>query len=171
MRLFIAVNFNDDTKARLIKLQDELRAKSSGGSFPPIENMHLTLVFIGECDENQSSVIKSVMNTVHFEPFEIFIDRIGNFRRDGGDLWWAGVREDEQLIRLQRQLANTLILKGFDIEARKYSPHITLGRRVKTTEKAWQIEGFGENVYGFELMKSILKNGKNVYISMHEIHG
>jgi len=154
-----------------MRLRDELREKSSGGSFPSAENMHLTLVFLGECDEKDATVIKTVMNTVSFEPFEIFIDRVGKFKRDGGDIWWAGIRENRQLSELQRQLAERLIFKGVDVENRKYSPHITLGRRVKTAEQVWRIDGFGEKVSGFELMKSEKINGKNVYFSTFKRNG
>ena len=48
MRLFIAINFNDDTHNRLIALRDELRSRSERGNFSLPENLHLTLAFIGE---------------------------------------------------------------------------------------------------------------------------
>jgi len=32
-----------------------------------------------------------------FEPFDITIDCAGRFKRDSGDIWWAGVRENKVL--------------------------------------------------------------------------
>jgi nitroreductase len=53
MRLFIAINFNTDTRNRLIALQEELRTKSQSGNFSRDENLHLTLAFIGEVSPNK----------------------------------------------------------------------------------------------------------------------
>jgi 2'-5' RNA ligase len=71
MRLFIAINFNTDTRMQLLALRDELRIRSRRGSFTVPENLHLTLVFLGECDEAQTSSVKKVMSTINFEPFPI----------------------------------------------------------------------------------------------------
>ena len=43
MRLFIAPNFTDETRARLFVLRDELRAHSTRGNFSLPEKLHLTL--------------------------------------------------------------------------------------------------------------------------------
>jgi len=171
MRLFIAINFNDGTKSRLLRLRDELSKKSSGGNFSLIENMHLTLVFLGECDPGQTAIVKAVMDKVKFGPFEIAIDSIGKFAREGGDIWWAGARENKALTELQRELTDKLIFEGFDLEKRKYSPHITLGRKVETDEKPWRIEPFGETTYAFELMKSERLNNRMVYTAIHRRNG
>ena len=48
MRLFVAINFNNETRSRLLDLRDELRGKSQRGNFTAPENLHLTLAFIGE---------------------------------------------------------------------------------------------------------------------------
>jgi len=171
MRLFIAINFNNDTKARLLGLRDKLKEKAVKGDFSLAENMHLTLVFLGECDTKQAAVIKSVMDEVNFKPFEAAIGRVGRFRRDGGDVWWAGVQESEPLLELQRELTDKLAAKGFDIEKRKYSPHITLGRRVTADVLPENIEAFGERICAFELMKSERVNGRMVYTEIHKSTG
>ncbi|MDR2571526.1 MAG: RNA 2',3'-cyclic phosphodiesterase, partial [Oscillospiraceae bacterium] len=143
MRLFVAINFNEATKQGLLALSDELRGESSGGRFSLPENLHLTLAFLGECDGKQTTAVKSVLDTVIFDPFEITIDCVGRFKRDGGEIWWAGVREDKILSDLQRTLAAGLCSCGFTCDKRKYSPHITLGREIVTTANPRQIEPFG----------------------------
>ena len=39
MRLFIAINFNNNTRSRLLSLRDELRSRSERGSFTLPENV------------------------------------------------------------------------------------------------------------------------------------
>ena len=167
MRLFIAINFTNKTRSQLLALCDELRGKSERGRYSLPENLHLTLIFLGDCDAKQTATVKSVIDAANFEPFEITIDCVGRFRRNGGDLWWAGVRENKVLSELHRSLAFALCSNGFILEKRKYSPHITLAREVRTDINPWMIEPFGETVSRIDLMKSERLNGKQTYTSIH----
>jgi len=168
MRLFIAINFNNNTKSRLLTLRDELEQKSEKGKFSLPENLHLTLVFLGECDFKKAAVIKAVMDSINIIPFEITIDQMGCFKRDNGDIWWAGIQENKPLLDLQNQLTDKLIMSEFMLEKRKYSPHITLGREIITNAQSQSIESFSENVSAFQLMKSERINGKLTYTAIYE---
>ena len=175
MRLFVAINFNDETRARLIALQDELRSCSVRGRFSLPENLHLTLAFLGECDVKQTTAIKAVMNEINFDPFVINIDRVGRFKRDGGKqrvpaksvaTWWAGIQESKALAKLHSDLTDKLTAADFKLDKRKFNPHITLGREIITSAAPWQIPPFGETVTNIELMKSERINGKLTYTSI-----
>jgi 2'-5' RNA ligase len=171
MRLFIAINFNETTKQELLALSDELRGASSSGRFSLPENLHLTLVFLGECDGKQTTAAKSILDAIVFEPFDITIDCVGRFKRDGGDIWWAGVRENKILSDLQRTLTAGLCSNGFTCDKRKYSPHITLGREIITRANPRQIKPFGETVTNIDLMKSERIGGKLTYTSIYQREG
>ena len=166
MRLFIAINFNKNTRMRLLELRDQLRSMSKRGNYSAAENLHLTLAFLGECDGRQYAAAKSSLATVSFEPFNLAIERIGRFRRNGGDIWWAGLREDKVLLTLQSDLTSKLIAAGFTLERRGYTPHITLGRVIVTDAVPWQIEPFGETINSIDLMKSERINGKLTYTAI-----
>ena len=166
-RLFISINFNHETKCRLTALQDTLRARSKRGNFTLLENLHLTLAFLGECDLTQTATIKSSMDASNFDPFDLKIDRTGYFKGSDGDIWWAGISENDALQDLQHKITHNLSAAGFRPEKRKYSPHITLGRRVITTMKPAQIEPFGETAHKIHLMKSERVNGKLTYTSIY----
>ena len=168
MRLFVAVNFNDTTCASLMALRDELRHKAVRGKFSVPENLHLTLVFLGECDAEQAARAKAAMDAVNLTSFTVTIDRIGRFRRDGGDIWWAGIREDKPLINLHQDLTDRLTSVGFELEKRRYSPHVTLGREVVSKESPREIEPFGETVSMIELMKSEHIYGKLTYTAIYK---
>jgi 2'-5' RNA ligase len=167
LRLFVAINFNAHTRSRLLALRDELRDKAERGRFSAPENLHLTLAFLGECDGKRTAAAKSVVTSMEFAPFEVAVERIGNFR---GDLWWAGLREDKPLPALQRDLSDRLAAAGFTLERRRFSPHITLGREVATDAKPWKIEPFGETVRSIELMKSERIGGKLTYTTIARSH-
>jgi 2'-5' RNA ligase len=167
MRLFIAINFNDDTRSRLVSLRDELRSRSKRGNFTVAENLHLTLVFLGECGAEQAGIIRAVISETAFDPFPVSIERVGRFRRDGGDLWWAGVKESKPLQDLYSDLTGRLTNAGFSLEKRQYSPHITLGRKVVTEAAPWGVSPFAETVTSIELMKSETVGGKLTYTAVN----
>ena len=167
MRLFIAINFNGSTRSELVALRDILKLSSTKGRFTLDENLHLTLIFLGDCDSGQKDTAIAVMESVSFEPFFIELDRIGRFKRNGSDLWWAGVKESKQLLQLQQDLADKLRHAGFSAEKRKYSPHITLGREIITTEKDRSVVPFGETVMEIDLMESTRLNGKLAYVPVY----
>ena len=167
MRLFIAINFNSETKNRLIALCKELRRNSSHGRFSLPENLHLTLAFIGECDAKQTVAVKSAMDVTVFEPFDLVTNSIGCYRRDSGDLWWTGVQKHEMLLKLHQTLTTALQQNGIECDRRKYSPHITLGREIVTKTQPREIEPFGETVAKIELMKSERIDGKLTYTAIY----
>ena len=166
MQLFIAVNFNDDTKKGLLDICELLRSRCERGRYTAPENLHLTLAFLGECDAKQTAVIKAVIDEIIFDPFVINIERVGRFRRDSGDLWWAGIMRSKPLTKLHGNLTDKLIAAGFRLDKRKFNPHITLGREIITNATPWQIPPFGETVTSIELMKSERINGKLTYTSI-----
>jgi len=167
MRLFFALNFSNNTKARLVSLQDELRLQSVGGNFTAPENLHLTLAFLGECSPKQLISAKIALNLMKIELMNIQIDCLGCFRRDAGDIWWAGVAENDALMKLQRELSNKLISVGFKLDNRKYNPHITLARDITVHSSLREIEPFDETILEVELMKSERMRGKMVYTAVH----
>jgi len=167
MRLFIAINFNSDARARLLAMRDELRSRTERGNFSLPENLHLTLAFLGECTARQTADVKTAIDSASFNPFDIRIERIGRFRRNNGDIWWAGLHGSNSLLNLHRELIDKLIAAGFTLDRREYKPHITLGREIVTDTAPWRIEPFGETVTAIELMKSERIVGKLAYTAIH----
>ncbi|MDR1510173.1 MAG: RNA 2',3'-cyclic phosphodiesterase [Synergistaceae bacterium] len=121
----------------------------------------VTLVFIGEVNPKKIETIKAIFDTVTFAPFMASVTRLGTFSR--GTLWWAGLRDDKPLMDLQREIEHKLALCGFEMDGRKYSPHITLGREVMTDAKPWNIAPLGETVSVIDMMKSERIGGKLTY--------
>ena len=165
MRLFIAINFSDEIKAAAAKVRDQIKAAALRGRFSFDENLHLTLVFIGECSEAQASAIKKVLDDTVFSPFMLSFDTAGCFKREGGDTWWLGLRQSDALLALQAKLSARLGQSGFTLESRKYTPHITLGREVKMPAgyEPPKIASTEFGVTSIELMKSEYINSKLTY--------
>lgn len=128
MRLFVAVNFDEEAKDRLENAITDLKAAAVSGNFTLRENLHLTLAFIGETD--RADAAKRALDAVKAAPFDFRISGIGWFERRGEYLYWAGTQDVPPLLALRRKVCAALAAQGFDIEDRKFKAHVTLGRRV-----------------------------------------
>ena len=138
MRLFIAINCNDETKKRLLSVQDKIKSQSLKGNFSRPENIHLTLVFLGETPENQVPAICSAIQEAMSPPaapFALTFSRTGCFTHSGKELWWIGAeRADPSLLTLKnirQRITGGLSVKGIAFDNRSFNPHITLGREIK----------------------------------------
>ena len=173
MRLFLSISLNDELRGDLAAVVDELRRRASEGRFTLPENLHLTLAFLGECDQYQLDVAISAMNELHFEPFDLRIEGMGTFKQRGGDLWWAGVQKCDELMTLQRDLARELRQQGFELEQRKYKPHITLGRQIHLPQHSQGgLIGVSakQQVNSFELMQSDRIGNRLNYTTLYTRH-
>lgn len=132
MRAFVAVELPDQIQNNIYELQNKLRQCGINLKWVRPENMHLTLVFLGEINESLVPQLAEKLNAIvaNHQAFDLEIAGLGefpNFRV--AKVQWVGISEgEEQLCSLQRDIEKCA--KGFRIKVdkRKYHPHITLGR-------------------------------------------
>ncbi|HWP51574.1 MAG TPA: RNA 2',3'-cyclic phosphodiesterase [Clostridia bacterium] len=132
MRLFIAINFDQETKRNIIAVQQRLR-QLGPGNFSPPENLHLTLVFLGEVAPERVAAVQSAMDLTAVRPMTLAFDHVGCFERDGSDIWWFGLEENNLLMSMRKDLSGHLSDAGFRLESRRFLPHMTLAREVRLT--------------------------------------
>lgn len=90
MRLFVAILLSEPVKDMLMQTIRQLQPAVLDGRFSHRENLHLTLAFLGE------SSLKPAQQALHQlsgPSFAMTVEGVGRFRRDGGDILWAGVRK------------------------------------------------------------------------------
>ncbi|MBR0374183.1 MAG: RNA 2',3'-cyclic phosphodiesterase [Mogibacterium sp.] len=122
MRLFIAIQLNDDMREALLDMQDRMREIGVQGNYTRPENLHLTAAFIGEYPAPEE--VLEALETVRFRPFELAFGETGAFDR----LWWAGLAENPQLFAVVRKVRRALADAGIPFDRKKFRPHITLIR-------------------------------------------
>jgi 2'-5' RNA ligase len=136
MRLFIAVDLDDEARAAMASAQKRLAAgmgdasRSSLKWIPP-DRLHLTLVFLGEVDEARARAVTEAMGaSVAHAPFDLAYVGAGVFPARGAPkVLWAGVGAGaREVIDLERALAARVAEVGHRIEGRPFSPHLTLAR-------------------------------------------
>ena len=132
IRCFLAVELSDELAGPVGQLIHQLAPDGPGVKWVEPENLHLTLKFFGDIDELETyDIAKCVSRAIQgTEPFAIRLRGVGAFPgRDRPRTLWVGVEEGkEQLGALQASVENGLGELGYPREARRFEPHLTVGR-------------------------------------------
>ena len=166
LRTFFAISPDDPARAALAE-GARWSAKSCGGRPTPAELIHLTLVFIGSTKREGVADLVAMMNAIEQPAFELTLDSIGWFRRNG--IVWAGSQSPpEALIALQALLARSAERLGFSLDVRPYSPHLTLARDAHRSPPSTTVSPSQSwRVSSFELMSSHLGGTGPRYEVLH----
>jgi 2'-5' RNA ligase len=133
LRTFIGVDIGKLIRDRAVSLQEALARTGAEVKWVEPENLHVTLLFLGEVDDRTvPDVCRVVAEQVQAHPvFSMSIERVGCFpnpRRPR--VLWMGVGEGTQELRAIHDALETALLDlgCYRREERQYTPHITLGR-------------------------------------------
>ncbi len=160
MRLFLAIQLSPAVREALLTAQDALR-RQGRGSFPPPDNLHLTLAFLGETEDPAGA--RAFLSQVSCRPFSL---AVGGPPGHFGDLWWAGVRADPALEELAVSLQADLRSRGFCLEDRPWLPHVTLVRRWQGEAPQVTVPHAKMVVRQISLLRSDQIDGKRVYTEL-----
>jgi 2'-5' RNA ligase len=135
MRVFIAIDIDEDNRAALGNLQQRLQSKvdikKSDAKWVKPENIHLTLKFLGEIRDEQVVDVCNVVKEVadRHNSFDLDIESVGHFGGRNARVLWIGTGKGrENLLQLQKDLEQQLASAGWPPEKRAYSGHLTLCR-------------------------------------------
>ena len=92
------------------------------------ENLHLTLVFLGDCPEPALEAAHEGFEALRERAFPLSLQGLGLFGKDKPRVAWAGVAPSPALIRLQARVETIARRAGCPVDGRKFVPHVTLGR-------------------------------------------
>lgn len=125
MRLFIAIELPTGLKNEL----DRLRTDIPGARWVPREQLHLTLAFLGEVDEETAGRLIAQLATIRADSFTLTFSGIGSFPdRQRPRVVWIGVKTEPNLHRLAAAVRQSVLAAGIFLENRPFSPHLTLAR-------------------------------------------
>lgn len=141
----------------------DLKKQGVKGSYVPTQNLHLTLAFIGETKD--ADTVKAALQTIKYKPFKLALSDPGCF----GDLLWIGVKGNQGLSALAKDVRTALDAAGIDYDKKKFSPHITLVRGLSGNWKKVPMPKGQMMVEKVSLMKSSQKDGKRVYTEIFSI--
>jgi 2'-5' RNA ligase len=92
------------------------------------ENLHLTLVFLGNCPEPALEAAHDGFQALRLPGFSLALQGFGLFGKAKPHMAWAGVAPSPELTHLQAKVETIARRAGCPVETRKFVPHVTLGR-------------------------------------------
>ena len=126
MRLFVGLAIDEAVKETLERLTLRLRTKDDGLRWSTPDQWHVTLVFLGEVDDEARARLVREFAEVRQPELMLRMERLGVFERAG--ILHAEVEVSPELLRLYEAVASAVRRVGLEVEERPYRAHITLAR-------------------------------------------
>lgn len=162
MRLFIAVNFDEQTKQKISQIANLLKSYGVNGNYTKECNYHITLLFLGQSTESQLLIAKKAVSEIKQNPFDITLQNISSF---GKNIIYLGVNNIQPLNNINQFLYDRL-KHDFLLDDDRFLPHITLIRKPDYIPASINTEcglPLFYKVKDISLMQSIRIDGKLVY--------
>ncbi len=135
LRLFVALELPNELKCKIAQLKDELCKEIRDVKWVSEKNIHMTLKFLGNCEEEMLPDIKSGLefSVKKFSPFDLCLNGLGVFpSAKNARVFWVGVEDGgKKIINLQQAIEKGLVKTGFAEDEKRFSPHITFARLKK----------------------------------------
>lgn len=175
IRVFIAVDLDPPVIERIYNAIEQLKSIIPGIRWVPKTNLHLTVKFLGDVDEETVHPISATLQEALrlFPPCTINAKGLGVFpdlRRP--KILWVGLTGNE-FARMAAKIESSLLPLGFAPEKRTFTPHLTIGRwrqfdrppRTLAQElERWREFAFGACTVGkIILFQSVLKPSGATY--------
>jgi len=182
IRTFIALEIADVIKEQLTHIQRQLMNKGAELKWIKKENIHLTLKFLGEIDENNHNKIFELMNhaSENAGSLNLSLSELGMFPDEKRpNTIWVGIGgEVEEVRQLAERCDYYLSTIGFEKSKNNFKPHLTIGRIKKITNKKQFISEVNDikvsraafRVKKLHVVKSELMPAGAVYTNIHTIH-
>ena len=172
MRCFIGIDLPSSAIKEIERLQNIIKPHFTG-KITESKNLHLTLKFLGEINNDTLKKVKKKLFLIKSQPFKLYLDKLGVFSKKFVKIVWVKVSN----VSLQKLIDNSLA-DIFEKEWR-FMGHITIARVKNLKNKNSFLELINKTnvnkivfiVKEFYLKESILRKKGPVYkiISTYKI--
>jgi len=145
-RLFLALWPDEGQRQQLAGYLPLLR--DCGGRKVPLENLHITLAFLGSVDDTTLACLEQQLDAIAAFSFTLQMDELGFWRRP--QVVWLGAGETPPaLTALVGELKKVMLGCDLEPESRPFQAHLTLMRKARRAPlaadpplMAWPIRDF-----------------------------
>lgn len=124
MRLFIALPLPDEAVDAIMALQ----ARMPRGRMVPPDNLHLTLAFLGECDDCEVEAAHDALEGLTAPALSVGLSSPAIYGGRHGQAVAIEADGGAPLHELHDRLRGKLRGAGLTVERRRFRPHVTLAR-------------------------------------------
>jgi len=152
-RLFFALWPDDDCRQQLHRDCKSL-LRHAGGRPVSVENLHITLAFLGNVDVQQHRCIETMAEAIRSPTFELNLDKAGHWPRSRA-LWLAPTQTPEPLSALAAALHAGASDCGLKLDARPFRAHLTLKRKLDRAPRSLDFRPLAWRAESFVLVRSV----------------
>lgn len=178
MRLFIAVDIDDkEIKYKVSVIQNMIVTNDVRGTHPSLDQLHITLKFLGETPEYKLKMIDEALKKIKVsENIMLHVNGVGAFPSlKKPRIIFLGVKANDALYELQSQIERKMVKLGYKREDRVFKPHITIFRVKKPwtwkshLERELLAVNIDKNVVidRFKLKESLLTSSGPIYKDLY----
>ncbi|HOK37227.1 MAG: RNA 2',3'-cyclic phosphodiesterase [Bacteroidales bacterium] len=170
-RLFVSIDIPESLNKDILKIQKEL--KHFQGKITELENLHLTLKFLGETDDLNEIKIINLLSEINFKSFTTNLSNLGVFREQDIRIVWIHLTNCEELQKKVDKALESL----YPLEKR-FMSHLTIARVKKVFNKdlflneLWKIKlpDLSFEVTNFRLKESKLTSNGPIYKTVKQFN-
>jgi len=183
IRSFIAVDISDEKVMKcILSLQKAISDTNVDLKLVEIENIYITIRFLGEISACMVKEVSGLLKTIQFSPFEVEFRDVGvfpSFKRI--NVVWIGIQNGvTELENIFNKIESRLKTLGFRSDTRGFKPHVTVARVRSARNKDRLTEailGMRNKELGtmlvnsVKLKKSVLTTKGSIYSTLCEVKG
>jgi 2'-5' RNA ligase len=132
IRSFFAIPISFDCRQEIYKLILNLKSDfPSEIRWVGIDNLHLTLKFLGEFSSEDIPRIEGILKPVLFslDQFDLTFHNLGVFPNERKPrIIWTGITYPDELTKIFQEIEIAALEMGYPKDDKGFSPHITIGR-------------------------------------------
>ena len=173
IRTFICIDFPSEIIKEVARIQQIIEKQNFQGKLTELENLHITLKFLGEIDPRTLETIKIKLSKISFPQLNLKLSSVGtfNFHKQPRIVW---IKVAGNLFQLQKQIDEALsdILQ----KEQRFMSHLTIAR-IKHAKSPEQFIGYISKIKtkpiqftvdSFKLKSSELLSPGPVYTTLEE---
>ena len=167
-RLFVSLNLPDNAIERIVCIRDKI-CGNENLKWELKDKLHLTIKFIGDVsNEMVEEISDELIFVTQYPEIKCSFNKFGFFYRDDKPfILWAGLKIDDLLSSLIKDLNQKLGKFSIPTEKRNFNPHITL-LRIKNDPGINFVNNFKNFTFEPVLFKA---NSVTLYKSILHIEG
>ncbi|MBS3094046.1 RNA 2',3'-cyclic phosphodiesterase [Candidatus Pacearchaeota archaeon] len=121
MRTFISIPIPENIKEEILKIQKQF--PEFEGKITEFDNLHLTLKFLGEIDDEKLDEVKKRLSKIKMRRFFAEVINLGVFDERQVKIIWLYLKNCNDL---QKEI--DFVLKGIFPAEKNFMPHLTIAR-------------------------------------------
>ena len=165
MKLFIGIKIDDLIKKKINNYFKLFYENNVRGNYTKINNLHMTLVFLGEVGENKVPILKNIIKNINLETNEIHLTKTSLLK----EILVCDVEKTNEINNMYLNLCEELKKNNFLFEEHSLRPHVTLIRKVENGQKYLDLDmNMISRFSRITLFESKRINNELIYVDLGE---